>query len=153
MPRCSDCRCNLPSLETLCSKCFEARYSALAHPKSFLESVRQYVSNPLGITPDQIPSIEFPAVIVCCCLGILLCWFAGFAEVGYKYSLFSGVVFSGAFLVLVKSAVLSLGLSLYLARKNLEMYWSIALGGFVSISICYARWCWHIGVFPQWLKH
>lgn len=118
MPRCSDCRCDLPSFETLCSKCFEARYSAVGRPKSFLESVRQYVSNPFGITPDQVPSMRLPAVLFCCCFGLLVCWFGGFAEVGYKYSLFSDVVLSGAFLVLVKSAVLSLGLSLYLARKN-----------------------------------
>jgi hypothetical protein len=111
------------------------------------------VSNPFGITPEQVPSMRLPGVIFCCCFGLLVCWFGGFAEVGYKYSLFSDVVLSGALLVLVKSAVLSLGLSLYLARNNLGMYWEIALGGFVAISICYARWCWHVGVFPQWLNH
>jgi len=32
MPRCSYCRCELPGLETLCPRCFEAEYSRLAHP-------------------------------------------------------------------------------------------------------------------------
>jgi hypothetical protein len=153
VPLCSDCRCELPGFETLCSKCFGARYSALGHPKSFLESVRQYVSNPFGITPEQVPSINFRGVLFCCCAGLLVCWFGGFARVGYRYPVFSHEVFSEAFLVVVKSAVLSLGLSLYLARKNLGMYWEIALGLFLAISICYARWCWHVGVFPQWLNH
>jgi len=153
MSHCLDCRRNLPGFETLCSKCFEQRYSKVGRTESFPESVRQYVSNPFGITREHIPTLRLPAVIVCCCAGLLICWFAGFAEVGYRYSLLSDAVLSGAFLVFMKSGCLSLALSLYLSRKNLRMYWEIALGVFLSISICYARWCWHVGVFPRWLNH
>src|SRR5437016_5793026 len=53
MPRCSDCHCDLPGFETLCSKCLEARYSELSHPKSVLESMQQFASNPMGITPES----------------------------------------------------------------------------------------------------
>jgi hypothetical protein len=81
-----------------------------------------------------------------------MCWFGGFAEVGYKYPLFSDVVSSGAFLILVKSAALSIGLSLFLARKNLKLYWEVALALFWAISVCYARWAWHVGVFPDQLR-
>lgn len=33
MPRCSNCGCDLPGLETLCQQCFEAGYDRLAQPK------------------------------------------------------------------------------------------------------------------------
>ena len=112
----------------------------------------QYVLNPFGLTPESESKMRLPAAILLGCSGVLLCWFGGFAKLGYQYSFFSNAVFSEAFQVLVKSAGLSLVLSLYLARKNPKLYWEIALGGFWGISICYARWCWHIGVFPSWLK-
>jgi len=118
--------------------------------------MRQYISNPLGLAPEQVRSeskMRLPGAIAGCCGGLLACWFGGFAKVGYKYSLFSDVVFSGAFFILVKSAGLSLGLSLFLARKNLRLYWEIALGMFFVISLCFARWCWHVGVFPRYLSH
>ena len=33
MPRCSNCRRELPGLETLCQECFESGYDRLVHPK------------------------------------------------------------------------------------------------------------------------
>jgi hypothetical protein len=153
MSRCLNCRCDLPDLETLCSKCFEARYSTIDRRRSFAESVWQYVSNPFGITKENTPKMRLPGVIICCCGGLLICWFGGFAEVGYRYSPLTNVVLSGALRVFLKSACLSLILSLYLSRKNLRMHREVALGVFLAISIWDARWCWHVGVFSQWLKH
>jgi hypothetical protein len=152
MPHCSDCRCDLPNFETLCSKCFEARYSELARPKSLLESMRQYILNPLRLTPKSESKMSPPAAIVGCCAGVLVCWFGAFAGVGYKHPFFSGVVLSGAFRILVKSAGLSLGMSLFLAKKNLRLYWEIAMRVFFVVSFCYARWCWHVGVFSDILR-
>jgi hypothetical protein len=149
MPKCLDCRRDLPSLETLCSKCFEARYSKFDRPKSFLESVQQYVSNPWGITPETERGMPYPWAFACG--SALICWYGAFARLGYKCSLLSNAVLVGTFLVIVKSVVLSLGLSLFLARKNLKLYWEVALVLFLTISIMYARWAWHVGVFPQWL--
>jgi len=152
MPRCLDCRRELPSFETLCSKCFEARYSEASHPPPLLRSFGRYVSNPFGVTHDSKPTMRLPGFVFCCCGGVLLCWYGGFAELGYKYALFSNAVLSAALLILAKSWCLSLGLSLFLARKNLSLYWEVALGGFLAISFCYARWAWHVGVFPSWLQ-
>ena len=152
MPRCSDCHCDLPGFETLCSKCLEARYSELGHPKSVLESMQQFASNPMGITPESERKLHLPAAIAFCCGGVLIYWYGAFAKLGYKCPLFSGAVLSGTFLILVKSAGLSLGISLFLARKNLGLYWEIALSLFLGISLCYARWAWHVGVFPYILR-
>jgi len=129
MPQCSVCHRDLPGFDTLCSKCFDARYSELDHPESIQQSLRRYVSNPFGITRESEGKLRLPAAIAFCCGGVLLCWFGGFAEVGYKYSLFSDGVLSGALLILLKSAGLSLGMSLFLARRNLRLYWEVALGG------------------------
>jgi hypothetical protein len=152
MPTCSECRCDLPGFETLCSKCFDTRYSEFDHPESLLQSLRRYVSNPFGITPESERTLRLPAAIAFCCSGVLVCWFGGFAEIGYKYSIFSDVVLSGAFLIILKSAGLSLGMSLFLARKNLRLYWEVALGVFLAISFLYARWAWHVGVFLDQLR-
>ena len=122
MPHCSVCCRDLPRLETLCSRCFETRYSELAHPKPFLASTLSYLSNSLGAAAQSKLRMPLSSVIFCCSAGILLCWFAGFAKLGYQYSFFSGAVLSESFQVLVKSAGLSLALSLFLARKNLRLY-------------------------------
>ena len=148
MPQCSDCHCDLPSFETLCSKCLEARYSELGHPKSVLESMQQFVSNPFGITPESKSEMGLRGAIACSCGGALLCWFGGFAKAGFKCPLFSDAILSGAFLILVKSASLSLGMSLFLARKNLRLYWEVALGGFPAVSLCCAHSAGHVGGFP-----
>ena len=79
------------------------------------------------------------------CFEARICWFSGFAKIGYKYPPFSDAVLSWAFLVLVKSASLSLGMSLFLARKNLRLYREVALGGFLAVSLCYAHSAGHVG--------
>jgi hypothetical protein len=93
--------------------------------------------------------MPLPVALFCCCGGVLVCWYAGFAKFGYKYSLLSDAVVSGAFQILLQVAGLSLGMSLFLARKNLKLYWEIALSGFLMVSFGYARWAWHVGVFPH----
>ena len=95
--------------------------------------------------------MRLPSAIVCLGIGVLACWFGGFAKLGYNYALFSNAVFSSAVLILVKSTALSLAISLFLARKNLRMYWEVTLGVFAAVSLCYARWGWHVGVFHNML--
>ncbi len=46
MSRCPDCGCDLPSFQTLCSKCYDARYAEVGRPKSLLESIRPFGLNP-----------------------------------------------------------------------------------------------------------
>jgi hypothetical protein len=153
MPRCLDCRCVLPGFDTLCSNCLEARYSRLDNPKTILESAWQYVLNPLGLKDERLRSgsaMTPQLALIIAGIGLAVCWFGGFAKLGYQDSLFSGEVFSEAFEVAVKSALWALALSLYATRKNLRLYWEAALFIFVTSSILYARWCWHVGVFHRY---
>lgn len=147
MSHCSHCRCDLPGLETLCSKCYEARCSKLDQRKPWLRSVLRYLSNPLGITRETKSQMTALAAVLCIWVGVFACWFGGFAKLGYKHAFFSAAVFSDAALILLQSASMSLGVSLFLVRKNLSLYWEAALGVFAGISVFYADWAWHVGVF------
>lgn len=40
MPRCHDCQCELPGLESLCQECFKARQCALEHPRPWWQGIR-----------------------------------------------------------------------------------------------------------------
>lgn len=105
--------------------------------------MRQFISNPLGITPDTKSEMRLPAVIVGLGLGVLACWIGSFERLGYTYAFFSIVVLLGSVPILVKSAVLSLGISFFLARRNLRLYGEVTLGVFVATTLCYARWVRH----------
>jgi hypothetical protein len=153
MSRCPYCGSDLSSFQTLCSKCYDSTYSKLDRRGSLLRSVWRYVANPLGITEESVSEVRVPGAIVCLAVGVSACWFAGYAKLGYAYALFSNAVFAGGALILVKSAVLSLVISAFLARKNLRMYLEVSLGAFAAVSLCYARWAWHVGVFQNTLRH
>jgi hypothetical protein len=148
MPQCSVCGCELPGLDTLCANCYNAKYADVGNPKPFLEgirrsvsreSIRRFVSNPMGITPEDIrdeSKIPLPVVIAFCCGGLLFCWFGAFDRFDYKYSMVSEEVFSEAFLILGMSAALSLSL----ARKDLRVCWRSASFLFCRISASF--WLW-----------
>jgi hypothetical protein len=139
MPRCSDCHCELPGFETLCSKCFEARYSELGRPKSFLQSMRQYVSNPLGLTAEDLlreERVTIPVAIACWCGGLLICWLGGWIKANYNYSAFSDEVFSGA----LTCVLFSISATLAFARTNLKLHWRIASTVFAVSAYGVAGW-------------
>jgi hypothetical protein len=139
MPHCSYCQCDLPGFETLCSKCFEAKYSELSRPKSFLESMRQYVSNPLGLAAEdflQEEKITIPIAIACWCGGFLICWLGGWIKADYKYSAFSDEVLSGALMCVL----VSISATLVFARTNLKLHWKIASAVFAVSAYGVAGW-------------
>jgi hypothetical protein len=134
MPQCPFCGSDLPGVQTLCQKCYDARYAQIARPRSFLESMRQFVSNPLCLTEEDLleeSRVSFLVVVAFWCSGLLICWFGGWARVHYKYSLFSNEVLSGALLCIG----ISIFMSLVLARTNLRLHWKIASPVFVAISM------------------
>jgi hypothetical protein len=100
-----------------------------------------------------VSEVRLPAAVVCFAVSVLACWFGGFAKLGYHLALLSIAVFPGALGIPFKSAVLSLAISLFLARKNLRMHWEVALSMFVAVSLCYARWTWCVGVFSETLRN
>ena len=140
MPRCSDCNCDLPDFETLCSKCFAARYSELGRPKSFLQSVREYVSSPLGLTAEDLLRQEekatIPVAVACWCGGLLICWLGGWIKGDYKYSAFSNEVLSGA----LTCVLVSIGATLFFARTNLKLHWRVASTVFAVSAYGVAGW-------------
>src|SRR5678815_5804485 len=46
MSQCPDCGCDLPSFQTLCSKCYDAKSAEVGRSKSILESIWQSRSTP-----------------------------------------------------------------------------------------------------------
>lgn len=140
MPRCSDCDCDLPGFETLCSKCFAARYSELGRPKSFLQSVREYVSSPLGLTAEDLRQQEqkptIPVAAAGWCVGLLICWLGGWIKGDCKYSAFSNEVLSGA----LTCVLVAISATLFFARTNQTLHWRIASTVFAGFAYGVAGW-------------
>jgi hypothetical protein len=139
MSQCPYCERDLAGFQTLCSKCFEARYSELGRPKSFLESMRQYVSNPLGLTAEdflQEENITIPVAFACWCGGLLICWLGGWIKADYKYSAFSDEVLSGALMCVL----VSITATLVFARTNLKLHWRMASAVFAVCAWGVAGW-------------
>jgi hypothetical protein len=140
MPKCSDCCCDLPGLETLCSRCHDARYVQMSRPRHLEESVRQFLSNPLGLTAEDFlqdeDKVTVPVAIACWCGGLLICWFGGWVKADYKYPAFSDEVLWGALVCLL----ISIGATLVFARTNLKMHWRIASTVFAVSAWGVAGW-------------
>jgi hypothetical protein len=139
MSQCPSCGRELPGLQTLCAECYESRYVAIGQRRGFLQELRWFVLNPLGISEQDLTEasgLPLFFTVGCWCIGLLLCWFGGWAKVHYQYSLFSDVVLRGALVCLI----ISLILSLVLARKNLHFHWKLASFTFVLMSMGVAGW-------------
>ena len=125
MPHCSECGCDLPTFETVCSKCYDARYAGMGRPKHFLESMQQFLANPLRLTAEDLlqeEKVTLPVALACWGGGLLICWFGGLARADFKCSASSDEVFSGALICVL----ISLGATLALARTNGKLHWRIA---------------------------
>jgi len=110
MSRCSDCECDLPSSQTLCSKCYDARYSELGRPRSFLESIRRFGSN---LQREQVREHRIKAqpwwVAWCFAIvGLALDWRCAFEWFAGKCSFYSVIVLGRAVLIMLACAGISL---------------------------------------------
>jgi hypothetical protein len=55
----------------------------MGRPKPFKESIRQFLSNPLGLTADDLlqeEKVTIPIAIACWCGGLLICWLGGWVK-------------------------------------------------------------------------
>lgn len=139
MPKCSDCRCDLPGFETLCSKCYDAKYARMGRPKAFKESIQQFLSNPLGLTAEDLlaeEKVTNPVAIVCWCGGLLICWLGGWVKTDYKYSAFSDEVLSGALVCVL----VFISATLVFARTNVKPHWRVASTVFALSAYGVAGW-------------
>jgi len=134
MSRCPYCDCELPGFQTLCDDCYEKRRTEVGKPRSFVETLRKFVANPLAITDQQVMdmrAVPMWAVVCFWCGGLLFCWFGGWAKSRYQFSILSNAVLRGTLLCLA----ISLALSLALSRRNLHLYWKNASAVFFLISM------------------
>jgi hypothetical protein len=106
VPRCSSCGCDLAGLEELCSKCFEARYAEIDRPKSLLESIRQFGSNPLRQHEIEKRIKAQPWWLAWCfaVIGVGCDWYSAFEWFCGRYSLRSGSVLRGLVLIVALCA-------------------------------------------------
>jgi nitroreductase len=111
----------------------------MGRPKPFEESIRQFLSNPLGLTAEDLlqeKKVTTPVAIACWCGGLLICWLGGWVKADYKYSALSDKVLSGALLC----AMISIGATLVFARTNLKLHWRIASTVFAVSAWGVAGW-------------
>jgi hypothetical protein len=140
MPNCLHCDCVLPGAEKVCRSCYEERYSNLNAPKQPLSAqLRRLISNPTGITQEELATTPNPApavVIACCVVGLLVCWFGGFAKVHYRFSLSSELVILGG----IRCLVLSLSYVVVMARDGWRILWKVVPHAFLLSSWGVAGW-------------
>jgi hypothetical protein len=134
MPQCPSCGSELPGLQTLCQKCYDAEYDQVGRPRSFLKSIRRFVTNPLSLSEKDLTeggSVSVLFFIAFWCSGLVFCWFGGWAGVHFEYSPFSRAVLPGALSCIGISVIASLAL----ARTNLKLHWRVASPVFTMISV------------------
>lgn len=112
----------------------------MGRPKSLHESIRKFLSNPLGLTAEDAlqdeAKVTIPIAIACWCGGLLICWLGGWIKSGYKYSAFSDEVLSGALVCVL----VSVSATLVFARTNLKVHWKTASTVFAASAWGVAGW-------------
>src|ERR1700685_3880319 len=109
MPHCADCGSDLPAFQTLCSKCYDARYADLGRPKSILESVRQSGSNlrRKQVLEDRIRVQPWWLGWCFAVIGVGCDWYSAFEWLYGTYSLSSPPVLRGLVLIVGLCASIS----------------------------------------------
>jgi hypothetical protein len=110
MPQCPDCGCDLPSLQSLCQKCYDARYAEVGSPKSFLESIREFGSNPRRqeVIANRIKSQPWWLAWFLAAVGSGLDWRCAFEWFSGKYAFYSETVLDRTILIVLACATVAL---------------------------------------------
>ena len=110
MSQCSDCGRDLPSFQTLCSKCYDARYGEVGRPKSLLESIRPFESNPRRrrATEDRINAQPWWQAWCLAVIGLGLDWRCAFEWFAGKNPFYSELVLGRAALIVLACAGVAL---------------------------------------------
>jgi|SRR5579872_113678 len=106
MSRCTDCGCDLPSSENLCSECYDARYAELNRPRSLLQSIRQFGWNPRReqVTEDRIKAQPWWLGWCFAAIGLGCDWYSAFEWFYGRYSLCSAPVLRSLVLIVALCA-------------------------------------------------
>ena len=110
MSQCPDCGCDLPSFQTLCSKCYDARYAEVGRPKSLLESIRPFGSNPRRreVIEDRINAQPWWRAWSFAVIGLGLDWRCAFEWFAGKSPFYSELVLGRAVLIVLACAGVAL---------------------------------------------
>jgi len=134
MSKCRDCGCDLPSLQTVCSRCYDAKYAGVGvgRPNSLLESVRQFGSNPRRRHAIENRIKAQPWWLAWCFafLGLGLDWRCAFEWFAGKSSFYAAPVLGRNVLIVLACAGVAL-LVLFVTR---ELRWRYASPLFCLVS-------------------
>jgi len=110
MPQCSDCGCDVPPLQSLCSKCYDARYADLGRPKSILESIWPFGSNSRReqVREDRIKAQPWCLAWTFAAIGLALDWRCAFEWFAGRSSFYSEIVLGRTVLIVLACAGVSL---------------------------------------------
>ena len=137
MSQCPDCGRDLPGFQTLCSKCYDARYSDVGHPKSLLESIRQLGSNPIRrqVIEERIKAQAWWVPWCLALIGLAFDWRLAFEWLAGKSVFLSLDVLSRTGLIVAACA----SVALLAAGLTREAKWRDALPLFCAISMVVYR--------------
>jgi hypothetical protein len=137
MPECPDCGCDLPSLQTLCSKCYDARYADVVRSKSIPESIWQFGSNPRReqVREERIKAQPWWLAWAFAAIGLALDWRCAFEWFAGKSAFYSEIVLGRTVLIVLACA----GVSLLLVCIVRAARWRDALLPFSVFSMAVYR--------------
>jgi hypothetical protein len=117
MPQCTDCGCDLPGLETLCSRCYDATYSEIGRSRSLLESMRRREGRRTIGNQDTAKARQPWWLVLCWAIGGLgFAWDCAFELFSGRYSFCSEPVLRKMGVIVVLCSAVSL-LAVFLVRS------------------------------------
>jgi hypothetical protein len=133
MPRCPDCTRDLPPFQTLCSECYEARYAEVSRPKSLLQSIRQFGTNPRRqqVIKDRINAQPWWVAWCLAVIGLAVDWRCAFEWFAGKSPFYSELVLGRALLIVLACA----GIALLATRSIRERRFLVASVVFCVLSV------------------
>lgn len=143
MLKCPDCGSDLPGFQTLCSKCFDARYATLGRPKSILESIWQFGSNPRReqAREDRIKGQPWWLAWGFAFIGLALDWRCAFEWFAGRSSFYSEIVLGRTVAIVLASAGVSLLLvCLVRAARWRDTLWLFSLFSMMLYRVLSSHW-------------
>ena len=124
MSQCPDCGCDLPSFQTLCSKCYDVKYAGVGHPKSILASIWQFGSNPQRrqVIEDRINAQPWWLAWCFAIIGLAFDWRCAFEWFAGKSPFYSELVLGRTLLIVLGCA----GVAVLLVWVTRVSRWRVA---------------------------
>jgi hypothetical protein len=132
MSQCPDCGCDLPSFQTLCSKCYDAKYAGVGRPKSILRSIWQFGSNAQRrqVIEDRINAQPWWLAWCFAVIGLGFDWRCAFEWFAGKSPFYSELVLGRTLLIVLACA----GVAVLIVWVTRESRWRIASTLFLVFS-------------------